>query len=365
MLSHAFYLAGLWVCLKYGGRRRGLALSALLFVAAFSIKHNPIEFPLAALAYLLWTAPRRALWFGASCAILLAAAVGLQLHFGGRYFLDDLLAPRGYSLQKAIQQSAVELAPLLLPLGLSLSTGYRLRRDPALRMAAVLLALSLLLGVYFRGGEGVSINALFGSYFAMSILVGIFIARTEDAPDRRLAWAPLALFAWLLIPWLVVPSLDDRAARPVNWDPPRALEQFSAEQARFDAEVAFLRDQPGPALCESLLRCYYAGKPYVYDPFNATRMIGLGRLDAGVLVDALRRQQYGAVQLDGPLDGERRAELFASPIRAAIREYYQPVLENQDGVIYLPNSSPAVRAGGTTSAIASAGIAPGRIAPGL
>jgi len=158
-----------------------------------------------------------------------------------------------------------------------------------------------------------------------------------------MAYAPIALYAWLLIPWLVVPPLDDRHAASVDWNPALALQQTEAAQQRFDAEVAMLRSQPGPVLCESLLRCYCAGKPYIYDPFNATRFIGLGRLNEAPVLNALRQHSYGAVQLSGPIDSPRRIVMFRPEILAAIRENYEPVLENSDGVIYLPNDAVAER----------------------
>jgi hypothetical protein len=127
----------------------------------------------------------------------------------------------------------------------------------------------------------------------------------------------------------------------MNWNPPVALARISAAQDRFDGEVSLLRSQPGPAICECLLRCYYAGKQYSYDPFNATRAVDFGKLDPEAIASALRRHQYGAVQLAGPIGDSCRTEMFAPPILAAIRDNYHPALENQDGAIYVPNSAPA------------------------
>ncbi len=356
MLALVFFLAGFWVGLGTDRIRVRLALAALLFVLAGSIKHNPIEFPLAVLLDLLFLSPRRALWFAACSATFLAAAIGLQVHYGGPYFLDAMLAPRAYSFERAIEQSAEQLSPLLLPLVISLYMAYRLRHHQTRRIAGILLVLSLLMGVFFSGGSGVSINALFGSYLAMSILIGLFFWRVQQEARPYAVLAPLLLSAWLLIPWLVVPPLDNRASAQVNWNPALALQGISEKQARFDEEVAFLRSQPGPALCESLLRCYYAGKPYRYDPFNATRLIRLHKLDASELVAALRQQQYGAVQLDRPGYGDT----FDPAIIAAIQAYYQPVLENQDVVIYLPNSALAAQHAATaTTATAVAYAKPG------
>jgi len=340
ILSLPFYIAGLWVYLKLNRSRTGAALAALFLVLGISVKYNPIEFELAIFADLLLISRRRALWFAACGMALLAVSAGLQLHYGGPDFFPSLLSPRLYSAAKAFKLTGVDLGPLVLPLGVSLYIAWRLRRDPQRRIAGLLLAFALLAGGYFLGGDGVSINAFFGAYLAMSILVGLFFTHMEGAPRRRAAYAPAVLFGWLIvIPWLVVPNLDDRAQAQIDWDPPLALERIAASQKRFDAEVMFLRRQPGPALCECLLRCYYAGKPYIYDPFNATRAVEFGKLNPELVVDAIRRRQYGAVQLAGPIGDSCRTEMFAPPILAALRENYHPALENQDGAIYVPVSA--------------------------
>ncbi len=354
--SLAVYMAALWVFLLWDRSRLGLAFSALLFVLAFSTKHSPLEFPLAAFAGLLLVSLRRALWFAVCGLIFLGAAIALHFHYGGPYFLRDLLGPRSYSLAKVPLMLGVIWGPLLVPLGISLYAAYSFRRDPRRRVAAFLLLFALLVGGYFLGGYGVSINAMFGAFLAMSILLGLYFDRVSSRSQRWALYVPAAVFAWLLIPWLVVPPLDDRGAAQLNWNPPLALEQTAAAQARFDQEVALLRGQPGPALCESLLRCYYARKPYVYDPYNATRMVGLGQLDPQVLVSALSRLQFGAIQLGGSIDDSRRAELFAPPILAAIRDYYYPALQNQDGAVYLPTSALAAQGSGVPMAAALASL---------
>jgi hypothetical protein len=340
MLALFFYMAGLWIYLKLDRSWAGAALSALCFVLAVSVKHNPVEFPLAVLIDLLLISRRRAFWFCAWGLALLAASVGLQLHYGGPNFFASLLSPRTYSVAKAFKLTGVDLGPLLLPLGVGLFTAWRLRKDPRLRIAGTVLVIALLAGGFFLGGDGVSINAFFGAYLSMSIMVGLFFARIENSSQFRAAYAPAALFGWLLvIPWLLVPNLDDRAQAQINWNPPLALKKISDAETRFNAEVAFLHRQPGPALCECLLCCYYAGKPYVYDPFNATRAVDFGKLDPEVIVSALRRQQYGAVQLAGPIGDSYRTEMFAPAILAAIQENYHPAFKNQEAAIYVPNSA--------------------------
>jgi hypothetical protein len=100
--------------------------------------------------------------------------------------------------------------------------------------------------------------------------------------------------------------------------------------------VTFLRAQSGPAICESLLRCYFAGKPFAYDPFNATRLIAFHRLDDAVIVDGLRQHRYGAVQFDLMQDDDAFSDRFDARIALAIGQNYHPVLVHDGAAIYLP-----------------------------
>jgi len=138
----------------------------------------------------------------------------------------------------------------------------------------------------------------------------------------------LILFAWLISPAIVWGV----------WDPVQSLQRTAASQKRFDADVALLRSQNGPVLCESLLRCYFAGKPYVYDPFNSTRLIQFGKLDADVPANAIRLQQDAAIQLDSPLPSEYASERFTADMLDMIQQNYVPVLADEDAIIYMPKT---------------------------
>jgi hypothetical protein len=190
----------------------------------------------------------------------------------------------------------------------------------------------------FCGGSGVDINGTFGSILAIVILSGIFCAEFP-----RLSWtlaragSPL-LIASILFLWLTIPMILSGNAR-TDW----ALHSSSKCERLFAEDVAFLRRQPGPALCESVLRCAYAGKPFLYDPFNATRFIQQGRLDPGVIVGRLKAHEYGAIQLYDTVDqqytdGGAQA-YFAPPILQAIDRYYSVAYDNDEGVMYLPKEN--------------------------
>jgi hypothetical protein len=194
---------------------------------------------------------------------------------------------------------------------------------------------SVVIGGYFGGGRGVSINALFSALFGVSIVLGLMWGERQRG-GLRLAGGPLLLFGWLLIPWMLVPGIVSG-----QWSPVARLRTLPAAERRFDQETALLRTRNnGPVLCESLLRCYYGGKPYIYDGFNATRLIGMGRLNPQPLLEDLRRGRYAAVQFDDPLPLAYESERFDRRIVQAVEQNYVPALVNGDGAIYVPKSVP-------------------------
>lgn len=334
ILAQVFFLAGLYVYVSLRSSLWAVALAALLFVVGGFIKHNPVDFPLAVLIDLLLVSRWRAAWFSVCGLALVAVGLTLNIHFGGPHFMDQLLAPRSWSLMKELKQLRDGLGPILLPVGVAGCMAWRVRRDRANRVAAILLLLSILLGGYFGGGNGVSVNSLFSAMLAVSVLAGVFMAQSQGAKPWRRAMAPAILFSWLLIPLAI----------SGNWNVVSKMREARASETRFGRQVAAIGRAPGGALCESLLRCYEAGKPYLYDPFNATRLIELGKLNQDQMVRSIQQRKFGAIQLGAPLDNETQTDRVDSALRDrftpemldAIRGNYVLKFQDADVAIYLP-----------------------------
>ncbi|MFZ0226811.1 MAG: hypothetical protein WAL41_07690 [Mycobacterium sp.] len=345
MFAQVFLMAGLFVYVRYRQKFWALMATALLLTIGMNIKHILIEFPLAIFVDLLIVSRRKALQFGIMGAVLAALSVLLNIHFGGPGFIAAMLAPRTYSFEQLLDNLSSMYVPIVLASLIAAAMAFRFRNHPLRRILSILYVTSWLTAIAFGGGVGVTINVLFGGVLAHAMLLGLFF---EDLQDDRnwpswlrkkihQAWAgilaaavPLVLFSWIIIP------LADTG----SWRPVKALLEDRAAQQRFQEETKLLASQPGKALCESLLRCYYAHKPYVYDPFNATRLIILGKLNPQVIASQLERQEFGAVQLERPIRVQYGNDVgksrFAPTILRAVEQYYAPVLENEDGVIYLP-----------------------------
>jgi hypothetical protein len=280
---------------------------------------------------------KRLLQFSMTGAALVVIAILLNIRIGGPYFIAQILTPRPYSMVESWRRWVEYYPVILVPFLAAGVTAIWIAKKDSLRILSLLFWTSLVIGIGFAGGHGVSINTFFSNTVAISILLGIFFVRLGEAAERwprqRLllrAGVPLALFAWLFIPLACNDILS----------PFHNYERFRGAQTRFVRQVALLQAQPGPALCESLLRCYVAGKPYVYDPFNSTSLIQLGKLDQGAIVARIEDKQYGAIQFDrSPLPDGRLLDTnqrFVNPIVEATARNYRSELSNDDCAIYVP-----------------------------
>jgi hypothetical protein len=315
LLGEALTTAGFYCYLKGPDKARLLCVSALAFCLAGFTKQNLIAFPAAvALDLLVRSRKKFAIWLGAM--ILFAGSFTvLTLAVDGRYFLVHLLFHRAYSLDAGL--GSITHYYLLTFQGVLLVaivwTLCRFRSYPVLASAFVF---ANALACVLAGGDGVDLNIYFNAFGAAVIVCGAALADI----DRWNATSPLncatgrgrgvhgdstvavsaALMAALFLCILV--SFPDR----LREDHAKA-KLLSREDAEFRAAADLIKAKPGPALCESQLLCYRAGKPYMFDAYVASDQIKAHRLDQAVVLHLLRSHQFQAVQLNA-LPEEARPE---------------------------------------------------------
>ena len=194
---------------------------------------------------------------------------------------------------------------------------------------------SLLIGMAFGGGAGVANNTFFDNFFAMSIIMGACLDLLWKAPIPSFGKGGRWRF---LVPVLLYSTVVTTfVPRGVNVR--RYLSQLPEWQRLYDAEVSFLVAQPGPAICESLVLCYDAGKPFIFDPFNSMRLVQLGKLDSNEIVKQMAEKKYGAIQTYGPVT-DRPNGRFPKDVLEAIDRYYVEALKGPDCHIYVPRVEP-------------------------
>ncbi len=335
LLAHAFFLGGFALYLRNRRSLAAISLTGAMFVFAGSIKHNPIDFPLAVLCDLLFLSWRRAIWFAICGIAFTALSVALNIYFGGPYFLAQMLSPRAYNFIHGFHSVTLGvLLPLIGPLAAAIAFAWTMRQDPVRRIAAFLLALSLLVGTFFAGGSGVSTNTYFSAMVALCIVLGLLLSDLEKKEWPWMSHSVALYIPWFTFIWLFIPAGCNGILNPVSM-----LRRTVERQRQFDQEVSFLKRQPSPQLCEDLLLCFYAGQPYVYDPFNATRLMHFGKLNPQLFLSRINQDAFGVIELEQhEADDTSQADRFSRSFLMAIAQHYHPVLTNPEAVFYKPNT---------------------------
>ena len=343
MLAHPLFLAGLLLYL--GGANSTAAIGGIvgLFVLGGNIKHILLPSPLAVFFDLCSVSKRKATQFLLFAATFLGASVAVNMRVGGPFFISKLMTPRTFSMAKVLHKAMSSgFSTLQIPLAIAILWSIWHLRNPRFRVISLYFLVSLVLGLAFTSGEGVSVNAYFDIFLAMSIVMGLCVdsarhgktSLVSDTSPWRLA-PPALICLGLLLTFAVAPiRIRTR------------LRQLPVEQQEFDAEVAFIASRPGPVLCESILACFYAGKPFVYDSFNAGCLMKFDKLDSRAVVEEIADRRFGAIQIDAPL-----ADMYSDPepgfssdILDAINRYYV-IGREAWSIIYVPRPDGALASG--------------------
>ncbi len=334
MFAQVLFLSGFLVYISGPPRFSRLALTTLLFVLGGSVKHNLIEFPIAVLIDLLFVGKKRLLQYLSLSAVLLGASIYIHTLVGGPFFVSSMLSPRSYSLQKAILQfMEYGFGPISLAMVAALVWTKASLQDHRLRILAILFVVCLLVGCLSGGVIGLWVNCYFDLYLSVAMIVGLLMHRIWAGEiGSRYAWtavgASMALLLSFVPVWATGPPLFHRA-----------ISALPEKQDQFESEVAFLRAHPGPAFCESLLRCYEAGKPYEYDPFGSANLIRLGKSDG--LLNRLNSGEIAVVQLCCSIDflkGDDNPDITPQ-ILSALESSYELGLSHEGCYIYVPKST--------------------------
>jgi hypothetical protein len=349
-LGEAMMLGGLVSYISRPPDRLNLLRTALLVTAGAFVKHNVIAIPLAITLDIAIRAPRRLrLWFGC-CAGLAVAGLGLTYLVGGGTFIDHLLSPRiftwhsaQYHLKKYLRFGEFPLAVVLLFSRAVFSSDRR--------VLAAYGVITIATAAIFAGFEGASYNMFQDAAIFLAIAAGVTFTELRKritigaSASERMARVVLAVAPLLL-------------AQPILARTPQAIAQiYDAEDllsADRRAERTFLADaqsisaQHGRAICESLLLCYYAGQPFILDPFNSRQLILARRLDESELIRRIAAKEFSVVQLradicDDPktaschiLHHWRKLTRFTDDVLYAIDYYYRIGWRSRDGAFYIP-----------------------------
>jgi hypothetical protein len=246
-----------------------------------------------------------------------------------------MLSARPYSLRELGLSFSWFYLRLAIPIGISVFWSVWQFHNRQARVISFYFFSSLLIGAAFAGGAGVAENAFFDAYFAMSIIIGACLDSLWKAPIPNLGKGGRWRF---LVPVLLYSSVF---MMYVPWGLPAAkeLSELPDRQRVYKIEVSFVAEQPGPALCDTLLICYDAGKPYILHSFSFATGVRTGQLKNDKLVKQIAEKKYGAIQMESPVT-QKSPEHFPDEVLDAIGRYYVEAINRPDCHIYVPRVEP-------------------------
>lgn len=278
--------------------------AAVLVVAGGLMKHNLVAVPVAATLY-LWVTDRRTFWIWAATGASTAAAACATLFaiWGSTVFIDVLAPARSYSPVRMLAHGA----PLLLFVLPGFLAARPLlsawREDNRLLLPLLLLAVALPTAIIQRSGDGVDINAVFETVFALAIVVpvGCMLRRAETS--KWLALAVLPVLA--LVPLKAVSDLRELTGRDAavrHWQP-------------FIAGIGAAR---GPVACDDQAICHWAGRRSAFDFFALKQRLLKGPVPP--LTDALGQHRVSTIAMRTSNSGWHENRLIPT-----VRAHYRPV----------------------------------------
>ena len=338
VLGIAVSMAGLFCYLRRPDSPRWLAASAALFAVSLFIKQSLLPFPAAVALQLFLTARQRlVIWMGTAvgvCVVLL----GLTFAVDGSSFFAHLNFPRMYYFNDIVNSMTIYLT--FVQVGFATACLWILRtRTPGPRMVLVSAFIGAhLLTMVLLGGAGAGLNHLYEGMLATLMIASLAVPSIEalvrGTRFPRLNYGVLLVLPLFLTTLIVLP-------RRIPSDLARVKELPAAEN-EFQAASAFLRQQPGPAMCETLLLCYAAGKPFEYDTFAVDELIRTGKVPMDEILGLLDSRHFRSVQIElganEPLQPAPRIR-FPGPFMRLLFTRYKVSLRTPKYTIFVPRES--------------------------
>jgi hypothetical protein len=343
-LGEAVMLAALVTYVSDSPDRRRLSLAALLVVSGGFIKHNLVAIPLAITLDLAARCPRRLLFWLAGCAGLAAGFLGLTELVAGGTFIDHLLSPRIFTWSGARYHFMKYLRLFKFPLAVVVLFSQSVFSNKHAVLAAWGV-ISIVSATMFAGFEGASYNMFQDGAVFLGIGAGIVFRELRRRTSGRYTGTVFAFVSLLLIQPILTRSPEAFAQIYRS----RALLEFNRKaEEEFLADVEYISEKSGPAICESLLLCYNARQPFILDPFNSRQYILAGRLEESELIRRISAGEFAVIQVRADICDDRttstchilhypqKVDRFTDNTLYAIDRYYRVARRSQDGTFYVP-----------------------------
>jgi hypothetical protein len=264
-------------------------------VLAGMIKHNIIPLPLAIFTWLfIYNRPVFIRWTLFSFVLLLAFLFLFYVVYGEDFLRGLFLDVRVKSLWRAKHYVVKYFSPLIPIIFLCI---VDVALFPPTNQNILLLCyvlFSALWGAITLSGAGVDRNAIFDLIIALTIVSGLLLHKLSVDFKWSKCWGK-RLESCVIFIFISLISFNIHSKLITT---KIFFQNLSLRKATTASDVAFIASKNGPAMCENLALCYWSGKKFEVDYFNAGQKIEAGVVDSEILVRLLKNNYFATIQMD-------------------------------------------------------------------
>ena len=193
-----------------------------------------------------------------------------------------------------------------------------------------------MVGVIFSGGDGIAVNVFFDLFISVALITGLFIHKLGTYP--KTSYKKRAVYLYALI-FLISFSLTIFAKN--EYIP---IENLQSEEKITLSDVSFIKTHKGNTLCETIVLCYFAKKPFSYDPFLTNVFVKEGILNETDLTNLLKEKKFSLIQLE-PLSYyygnmlTQGNERFSDDFLSKLNMYYYLKYKSELGAYFVPKQN--------------------------
>lgn len=271
----------------------------LLIVIGVFIKHSLVILPIVFFIDLILNHSRKVFKYVLFLFINAFILIGLLVLTSNQEFLSQILmleTSRVFSISLAIKNSLRQLTWIQVPIVIALIYLFMFYRERANRTILIYIIISIIIGIFFSGGEGVDVNVFFDLFISLSVAIGYVLMYSKSIMKRSdrvqaISWLlPLLLSFGLLfrsLPKLIRPEL---------------IRNYRNKESDFKNDTEMLKKQSGVLLSENILLSYSSGKEFIFDAFYVSQLLKSGKLAENDLIKKIELGKHQIIQLNAGIN---------------------------------------------------------------
>jgi len=335
LLGNAIMLFALVIYFRFPSTK-GLFLTALLISFSLFIKQNLIAIPIALILYSFFNQKKQ--FFPLICFFILNIFIFTLVSqiISNNQFLYWALSKRPYFLEHAFYLTLVVFLRLFIPIIFSFIFSFISFKNKKYHFFILYLITSIVVGIILSGGDGIAINIFFDLFISVSLATGLFIHKLHVYPKTSPIKRAIYLFVLVLLTsfsLIILPRSEYTS-----------IKSLRSEEKITLSDVSFIKTHKGHALCETIILCYFADKPFVYDPFLTNVLVREDILKETDLTNLLKEKKFSVVQLEPftyyhknvLIQGEER---FSDDFLSKLGLYYYIKYQSEFGVYFVPKQN--------------------------